>query len=236
MADKNAKLIVEALRRAAADSGAFSLIANRQTPGLFPATAAGKAAAEKACSSGWLIRVGDDFWSLSELGRKVLLAEESPKQVLEDCVRAIESRQDQLEGLRATVSRMHASLDGLRATVEQVLPALGRAMESDATDIAVQVEEILGRWEADAAEDCPLPELYRQVQQFGSSPTLGAFHDALRELHGAGRLYLHPWTGPLYAMPKPAYALLIGHDVAYYASTRAVQSTAGDEWVRSEAS
>jgi hypothetical protein len=42
----------------------------------------------------------------------------------------------------------------------------------------------------------------------------------LRLLYDAGRIYLHPWTGPLYAVPEPTFALLVGHNVAYYASLR----------------
>ena len=53
-----------------------------------------------------------------------------------------------------------------------------------------------------------------------SGPTLGGFHDALRRLHRSGRVYLHPWTGPLYSLPDPSYALLVGHEVAYYASSQ----------------
>ena len=48
--------------------------------------------------------------------------------------------------------------------------------------------------------------------------TIGAFHDTLRALQTAGDIYLHPWTGPLYDIPEPPYALLVGHEVAYYAS------------------
>jgi len=29
-----------------------------------------------------------------------------------------------------------------------------------------------------------------------------------------------PWTGPLYDLPEPHFALLVGHEVAYYASSR----------------
>ena len=50
--------------------------------------------------------------------------------------------------------------------------------------------------------------------------SIGQFHDGLRELHDREQVYLHPWTGPLYAMPEPAFALLIGHEIAYYASQR----------------
>ena len=39
-------------------------------------------------------------------------------------------------------------------------------------------------------------------------------------LHETSQVYLHPWTGPLYDIPEPPYALLVGHEVAYYASVR----------------
>ena len=44
--------------------------------------------------------------------------------------------------------------------------------------------------------------------------------DGLRKLHQQEQIYLHPWTGPLYDLPEPALALLVGHEVAYYASRR----------------
>jgi len=65
-----------------------------------------------------------------------------------------------------------------------------------------------------------LPELYGSLSTLEPSPTVGQFHDALRQLHAADRVYLHPWTGPLYALPEPPLALLVGHEVAYYASVR----------------
>ena len=64
-------------------------------------------------------------------------------------------------------------------------------------------------------------ELFRRLQALSPGLTLGAFHDALRRLHDGGHIYLHPWTGPLYDIPEPACALLVGHMVAYYASGRA---------------
>ena len=78
----------------------------------------------------------------------------------------------------------------------------------------------LADWSGTAGEDCPLPELYRSLSLLDSPPTIGAFHDCLRQLHDGGAIYLHPWTGPLYAIPEPPYALLVGHNVAYYASLR----------------
>ena len=43
---------------------------------------------------------------------------------------------------------------------------------------------------------------------------------ALRRLHAEERIYLHPWTGPLCELPQPPLALLVGHEIAYYASAR----------------
>ncbi len=79
----------------------------------------------------------------------------------------------------------------------------------------------LAEWaeSAGASQDCPLPDLYRRLIAADSALTIGAFHDRLRQLNAARRVYLHPWTGPLYALPEPAMALLVGHEVAYYAST-----------------
>ncbi|MBY0458083.1 MAG: hypothetical protein K2V38_12145 [Gemmataceae bacterium] len=71
--------------------------------------------------------------------------------------------------------------------------------------------------------DCPLPELFRAVA--GDAPvTIGEFHDCLRELEADGRVSLSAWTAPLYALPEPQYALLVGHSIAYFASLRSQDS------------
>ena len=100
--------------------------------------------------------------------------------------------------------------------------AISAAVVDDREELADAVLARLGDWSssAGAGQDCPLPELYRSLTCRESPPTIGAFHDCLRALHSAGQVYLHPWTGPLYALPEPAYALLIGHNIAYYASMR----------------
>ena len=67
-------------------------------------------------------------------------------------------------------------------------------------------------------------DLYRKLES-GNQVSVGLFHDALRQLHDDHQLYLHPWTGPLYALPEPAFALLVGHEVAYYASQRRSQES-----------
>lgn len=79
----------------------------------------------------------------------------------------------------------------------------------------------LTRWrEAERLGDCPLPALFRGMKAVSPRLTIGQFHDALRSLHEACAIYLHPWTGPLYELPEPALALLAGHEIAYYASLR----------------
>ena len=64
-----------------------------------------------------------------------------------------------------------------------------------------------------------VPDLYRKLES-ANMVSVGSFHDALRQLHEDEQIYLHPWTGPLYALPEPAFALMVGHEVAYYASIR----------------
>lgn len=86
--------------------------------------------------------------------------------------------------------------------------------------LCVLVKHLEDRQAAGGLEDCPLTELYQSALKTCSPLTIGQFHDALRELHQREQIYLHPWTGPLYEIPEPALALLIGHEIAYYASTR----------------
>jgi hypothetical protein len=79
----------------------------------------------------------------------------------------------------------------------------------------------LAAWDAAGTlGDCALPELFRRLRADLPALTIGQFHDRLRLMVQGGRLYLHPWTGPLYELPEPAYALLAGHEIAYYASLR----------------
>jgi DNA-binding PadR family transcriptional regulator len=87
-----------------------------------------------------------------------------------------------------------------------------------APDLAPAVLAHLADWPG--ATDCPLPDLFRALSALDPAPSIGAFHDCLRKLHADGTVSLPAWTGPLYAMPEPAYALLVGHGIAYYASLR----------------
>ncbi len=134
----------------------------------------------------------------------------------------LEGRQNQTTQLLAQVTQLRASLEAMR---QQVAPVLEQARRQESAsslnglfenfhdDLAGRIVETLRGWTK--PDDCSLPELFRQC----GTTTIGAFHDALRQL-ADDRIHLHPWTGPLYAIPEPPYALLVGHAVAYFASLK----------------
>jgi hypothetical protein len=272
VADKSNQLILAALSRAAAAPAGMPLHGSKTVAGLFPTNAAGKQAAQRCQEDGYLSLVPNDepaaangpssdtatlvkkktsrapLCTITEKGLAYLLSQVSPRQVLEDFVRALEARQNQADELLDLAQQMRQSIEALKANVDKVLqrtyqaegstergvpgglkalfagflndsdspPSVPSAPALDAALHEAMLAE-LTRWQrADASEDCPLPHLYRQV----SASSIGQFHDALRRLHDLGKVYLHPWTGPLYDIPEPPYALLIGHEIAYYASIR----------------
>jgi hypothetical protein len=244
--DKSSQMVLTALSKAAAEPSGLPLHGRRGSPGLFPPTASGKLAAQRCQDEGLLQRVppfvdaarNGESWCVTERGLGHLLGQLSPRQVLEDLVRAVEARQAQADELLTIARRLYVNLDSLKAGVEKVLPLVagaGRNGDGPLADLFRSFATVapppaspddalmlhLERWQqSGASEDCPLPELFRRVSSDVPGLSLGAFHDALRRLHDAGRLYLHPWAGPLYDLPEPPCALLVGHVVAYYASSR----------------
>lgn len=228
MADKSGRLVLHALTRAAADPGGSPLFASRSASGLFPATPVGRAAAQKCRDEGWL--AGDDEntpATLTDKGMAHLLAESSPREVLEDFVRVIESREGQVKSLLDTAHAMQSSLVSLKGTLASVLSRIAPGSDNRLArafharhPVGPLAEAVVAALLARrGAGDCPLPELYRLVAT-DAAVSLGAFHDALRALHAEECVRLYPWTGPLHEMPSPQFALLVGHDVAYYAGPR----------------
>lgn len=240
MADKSTLLLLDALSRAAADPAGVPLHAGKTGPGLFPATTAARLAAQRCKDEAFVKVVRTDgrgkavleVCAITEKGLAFLLSEANPRQVLEDLVRAVESRQNQLADLVATARQAHAGLEALKAVAEKVLQQVGR--QGNGTPLphdrpaangaeswhGAALNHLTRRQAAGASEDCPLPELYQAARQACPRLTIGQFHDGLRQLQEQGRIYLHPWTGPLYDLPEPPCALLTGHEVAYYASLR----------------
>lgn len=220
MADKLTPLILTALTKAATEPSGVPLMARKSAPGLFPNTTIAKAAARRCFDEGWLRRLEvpgqpseSERCTITEKGLAWLLDAQSPKAVLHDLLRILEARQAPMEQLLEQSRAMKETLAGLRTLLEGILPKVAFHRIVSASDTPAEIMAVLQTW--NRGEDCPLPELHRRLP---SKPTLGAFHDALRGLHQSGRIGLHPWTGPLYALPEPAYALLIGHEVAYYAN------------------
>lgn len=216
MADRTTLLLLAALRRALAAPHGLPLH-GKAPAALFPSSSLGKQAAQRCRDDGLLrpLDGNDGLFVLADRGLDWLLHQASPRTVLDDLVRALEARRDESAALVAAARQMQASLEALRQRADRVLAQLPGDPEEAWQEDAVAFLE--GR---QAAEDCPLPELYRQAKEASPGLTIGAFHDGLRELREEGRLYLHPWTGPLYALPEPPFALLIGHEIAYYASPR----------------
>jgi hypothetical protein len=225
VADKLTQQIVESLSLAAASPAGTPLFASKSEPGLFPGPA--KAAAQK-CLTDRLIHIvrsepkgklPRELYGLTEAGWDFLLAAVNPKQVLEDFVRVLEQRQGEVSELLDTARHMAGSLQGLKDAVARVLPQVSanRIAAPEPMKLTDTILDQLVLWSASAGEDCSLAVLFRRLQP---RPTHGEFHDALRSLHAAGSIYLHPWTGPLSELPDPACALLVGHGVAFYASCR----------------
>jgi hypothetical protein len=228
VADKASQLVLQALGRAAQDPAGLPLFSHKAKPGLFSATAAAKSAAQR-CKEQDLLRVVrteargqavQEVVAITSKGLDLLLNQASPGQVLEDLVRALEGRQKQLADLIATAQQAQGTLEAMKGLVGIVLERVQQSCnKGTAEELAARIMEILADWHAaHASKDCPLPDLFRALSE--SAPAVGTFHDALRHLQERQRIYLHPWTGPLYDLPEPALALLVGHEVAYYASLR----------------
>ena len=242
MADKCSQLMLDALHRAVANPGGVPLHGNRKLPGLFAATAAARQIAQR-CKDEGLLRVvhtersGKSFQeicAISEKGLSYLLSEVSPKHVLEELVRTLQSRQAQVGELIATARLWQSGLDSLQATVQRILLEIHKPGPCASSNGAASAPSSNGSetWIASAmaylhewqntgkSSDCSLPELYRHGEGVASDLSIGRFHDGLRRLHEQQTIYLHPWTGPLYEIPEPPYALLIGHEIVYYVSLR----------------
>jgi hypothetical protein len=243
LSDKSSEIITAALRRAAVEPAGLPLHGGRPQS-LFAGSVSGKKAAQLCKSEGYLQIVRTEsrgrslreICAITEKGLAYLLSQVSPKQVLEELVRALHSQQAQVGELLATVRGWQANIDACKRLVGKVLHegsesayAMGRtngkAQFSDSPQshapfsMRESILSHLHQWrESGVAGDCPLPELFRVVHQ--DSLTIGQFHDELRALQEQEQIYLHPWSGPLPEIPEPALALLAGHGIAYYASIR----------------
>jgi hypothetical protein len=207
---------------------------------LFATSVSGKNAAQLCKSEGYLQIVKTEhrgrrvreICAISEKGLAYLLLQVSPKQVLEDLVRAFHAQQAQVGELLTSARQWQANIDSCKSLIQKVLhqgsecwpsgSANGKVERATSSQDSIAVRQSildhLHQWrKSGAAGDCPLPELFRRA---GQNLSIGQFHDQLRALHEQEQIYLHPWSGPLHEIPEPALALLAGHGIAYYASIR----------------
>lgn len=231
MVDTPSPLILDGLRQAASAPEGLPLHGGRTQPGLFPTGAAGKNAARRCLEHGLLRVVGTEtrgkseqpLCTLSEQGLQLLLKESSTRSVLEALLQAVERSEKGFLELAEKAESGLRHLHDLKDRLAQALAAQGENPEAternrrkeaqeDQAAIVACLQRVSG---VRTLGDYPLPDLYRAAA--GADWTIGRFHDALRGLQEDRRIALHPWTGPLYALPEPVFALMVGHEIAYYA-------------------
>ena len=221
VADSFSSLLTDALLAAVARPEGLPLQSSKAEVGLFPAGSRAKLFAQKALLEGYFQPWGrdSDRYCATEIGRTFLIETASPKTVLEDFVRVLEARAADLLEWQTAARRLAGAVEAMKSTVGALLPRVQQSRGSTFPDIAEMILNQLKSWSHGESlqRDCPLPELFRSLQPL---PSIGQFHDALRKLIDDGRIELHPWTGPLYALPEPDLALMVGHEIAGYAALR----------------
>lgn len=226
MADTSSETMIAGLSRALTDPSVDLLHGHREQIGLFPSNASGRKAAQQCKDAGFLKVVRTEKRGRSTLehcvltkeGARHLLTHTESHQILEDFVRAVELRESQLDTLLEHTQQLQAEMRQLSQSACAYLHHLNGGNSS--SDLQETLLQMLQQRQQRATGDCPLPELFANLREKDAQLTIGKFHDALRQLTQQEVIYLHPWTGPLYEMPDPRCALLIGHEIAYYASIR----------------
>src|SRR5262249_40912843 len=121
--------MLEALSRAAAEPDGLPLHGGKSALNLFAATPAGKQAAQR-CKDDGLLRTlrtetkgktAAEICAITEKGLAFLLAQANPKQVLEDFIRTLDARREQMNQLVDAARHAQASLEAMRAAAEKVL-------------------------------------------------------------------------------------------------------------------
>ncbi len=242
MADKSQQYILDALRRAVATPDGSPLFGSKNSPGLFANSAAARQAAQQCKDRGYLQVIRqeckgkstNDICAITDLGIELLLDDANPKETLQSLVETLGERRQQMDQLIGLARSSQQSFDTLRQTTEKVLqrleergttslsvPTIRPPSPNGNGDLVKSLLDYLEQWrQANSLGDCPLPDLYRAICLIQPSTSIGKFHDGLRKLNEEKQVYLHPWTGPLYEMPEPTIALMVGHEIAYYASLR----------------
>jgi len=209
-------LMLAGLRRLLAEPGA-KLFGGGRSRGVFAQrTVAAERAASLLIDHGYLEADETGACRMTPLGLRWLSENDEVKTLLEDVLRSAETQRERLESIAEACLKEATRLAQQRMAVATLLARMGSAQaDADVYDDAV-LQELEQFRRVGALADCSAAELFHRLEERGLDVTIGRFHDSLRRLREAGRLRLAPWTGPLYELPEPALALLIGHEVLYY--------------------
>ncbi len=226
MADNSHSLVVEALIRAARAPDGLPLYEGKSGDGLFASTSAGKQAAQRCKTSGLLQIERDpadrEIGVLTDKGLGYLVEHADPMPLVQGVVSVLDRRSQALAKVQREIERTQQQTESVRAALEKWSAKKAPGERIDPHGLTERLRAKLQHWrQSGLLGDCPLPELFRHLRQTQPTLTIGQFHDHLRHLHQHQEIHLHPWTGPLYQLPEPALALLIGHEIAYYANLRA---------------
>ena len=213
---RDQELMLAGLRRLLAEPGA-KLFGGGRSRGVFPQrTVAAERAAAALLEQGYLEADDDQgICRITPLGLKWLAENDEVKVLLEDVLRSAETQRERLESIAESCLKEATRLAQQRMAVSTILARMGSATaDGEAIDEAV-LDSLRRRCDR-AMTDSSVAEVFHDMQERGVDLSIGRFHDSLRRLRESGRVRLAPWTGPLYEMPSPALALLIGHEVLYY--------------------
>lgn len=228
-------IVVAALKRALAALEPLPLFHSARQTGLFPKNRAGQQAAQYCQQQGWLHILGEKptrkstvqlatitqsglIWLLEQTDLRTTL--QALHQRLEQCETRWETWGDWLAECRQHLQQMQQLL---QRVLDKTNDQVGDRYWVNGHPHAWlhTAWHCLRRWqETHPHKDCPLPELFRQVQENFPDLTLGQFQDGLRQLYHKEQIFLHPWAGPIYEIPEPEFAMMVGHALVYYASCR----------------
>lgn len=217
--------LVAALRRLALEPEPIRLYATAKSVGLFQTRAArSRRLVEQLVANKFVQIEGNDEKTqtvrITEEGRTCLLESENPWILLEDLLRATEAQCDLLRKWENFWVRQRDTLEqqclGIRRVLQRVEEQRAAEQFVDGALVNAVEEWMANPALAERPADPTLSELFEAMKVRRPELTIGQLHDVLRILQADGRLCLRPWTGPLYQLPEPGAALLIGHEVLYY--------------------
>lgn len=231
-------VLIAALKRALTHPEPLPLVSSARHPGLFPRSRLGQQAAEICLHQGWLQCAGTkqsgkatiELFSVTESAVNWLLRKTDAATVLRALHERLAQCQKQWQSWAEVGQRAQVELELLRQCVQRAIEeinagTLGGLTMCNVAWLQARAWDYLRRWhETRPQEDCPLPELFRRLQQDCRQLSVGQFQDALRQWHSQGQIALHPWAGPIYEIPEPEFAFLVGHAIAYYVSLREFQT------------